>query len=105
MRFGKGSACCVILASEGYPQHYETGFPITLPDPLPGNVQILVAGARKKDGETVTSGGRVLGVTAVAETLEEAITGAYAAADTVKFQNAYFRRDIGQRALEAKKGV
>jgi len=105
VRFGKGSACCVIMASEGYPQQYKTGFPITLPDPLPGNVQILVAGARKEDGEIVTSGGRVLGVTAVADTLEDAIREAYAAADTVKFQNAYCRRDIGQRALKAKKGV
>ncbi len=104
VRFKKGSACCVVLASKGYPQHYETGFPISLPDSLP-DVQILAAGVKKKDGQSVTSGGRVLGVSAVAETLEDAIAGAYAAADTVRFRNAYCRRDIGQRALEARKGV
>lgn len=96
VEFSDGAACCVILASDGYPGHYEKGFEITMPE---GEL-IYVAGAVIEDGKLVTSGGRVLGVTAVAESLKPAIDKAYALAETVQFENAYFRRDIGKKALE-----
>lgn len=96
VEFSDGAACCVILASDGYPGHYEKGFEITMPE---GEL-IYVAGAAIEDGKLVTSGGRVLGVTAVAESLKPAIDKAYALAETVQFENAYFRRDIGKKALE-----
>jgi len=95
-----GCACCVVKASEGYPQSYETGFEITIPEDL--DAEVFVAGAKLADGRLVTSGGRVLGVTATAPTLREAIDKAYANADRVTFANAYCRRDIGQRALQAE---
>ena len=97
VRFSDAHACCVILASQGYPQHYETGFPITIPDDL--DAQVYVAGARLQDGALRTAGGRVLGVTAVAGSLPDAIDRAYAAVRRVHFANAYCRSDIGQRAL------
>ena len=62
---------------------------------------MYVAGAAQKDGQLVTSGGRVLGVTAVADSLKEAIREAYAMAETIRFDNCYYRHDIGARALEA----
>ena len=97
VRFSDAHACCVILASQGYPQHYETGFPITIPDDL--DAQVYVAGAKLQDGVLRTAGGRVLGVTAVAGSLPDAIDRAYAAVRRVHFDNAYCRSDIGQRAL------
>ncbi len=102
VRFKKGASCCVVLASDGYPKHYETGFPITMPEPGAGE-DIYVAGAKLQDGELLTSGGRVLGAVATADTLEEAIGRAYALADRIHFENAYMRRDIGKRALAALK--
>jgi phosphoribosylamine--glycine ligase len=99
VKFSQQHACCVVLASNGYPKKYETGFPITIPADL--DAQVFVAGA-KLDGDVLkTGGGRVLGVTAIGDTLAEAIEKAYAAADQVTFQNAYCRRDIGKRALQA----
>ena len=95
------SACCVIMASAGYPQSYEKGYEITIPAAVADSV--YVAGAALKDGKLVNNGGRVLGVTAIANTLEEAIAAAYAKVDTIHFDNAYCRRDIGQRALKAMK--
>ena len=97
--FAKECACCVILASKGYPGKYETGFAITVPDNL--KAQVFFAGARRQDGKLYSAGGRVLGVTARAATLQGAIDAAYAAADQIAFANAYCRRDIGQRALQA----
>ncbi len=101
VKFMDKSACCVVLASKGYPQAYEKGFPITLPETAE-NEQIYVAGAKLKDGQLVTSGGRVLGAVAVGDCLKCAIKGAYDLADRIHFDNAYCRRDIGQRALAAK---
>ena len=99
VRFRDACACCVILASKGYPGHYEKGYEITIPeDVLP---HVYAAGAAVKDGKLTTSGGRVLGVTAVADTLKEAVGGAYALADRISFENRYMRRDIGGRALAA----
>ena len=94
------AAACVIMASKGYPAHYEKGFEITIPADVADSV--YVAGAVIKDGKTVTSGGRVLGVTAVADTLAEALTAAYGKVEKVHFDNAYYRRDIGQKALKAR---
>ena len=97
--FRKGSACCVVLASAGYPGSYGKGYEITIPEDVRDHV--CVAGAALKDGRLVTSGGRVLGVTATEDTLEEAVRSAYALADRVSFENRFCRRDIGQRALSA----
>ena len=98
-----GHACCVVLASRGYPTKYEKGFTLTLPD-TKENEHIYVAGAVLEDGVLRTNGGRVVGATAVADTLEDAITAAYDLAGRIHFENAYCRRDIGQRALAAGKG-
>ena len=103
VRFSEGAACCVVLASEGYPKHYDTGFEITMPE-VGRNEEIYVAGAKAEGGKLLTSGGRVLGAVATAPTLKEAVDGAYALADRIHFTNAYMRRDIGKRALAALKG-
>ena len=103
VRFQSGAACCVVLASEGYPRHYETGFPITMPE-AGANEDIFVAGAVLEDGVLKTSGGRVLGAVATADTLQGAVAQAYALAEKIHFENAYMRRDIGRRALMALKG-
>lgn len=99
VKFADKSAACVVMASEGYPQKYETGFEIT----MPSGKNIYVAGAKLKDGKLVTGGGRVLGVTETAETLEEAINKAYETVKAVNFDNAYYRKDIGKRALMAER--
>jgi len=100
VKFSGKSACCVIMASDGYPAHYEKGFEIRAEDGVMENV--FVAGAAIKDGRLVTSGGRVLGVSAVADTLEDAIALAYGRVGKITFDNAYYRRDIGRRALAAR---
>ena len=102
VEFSSGAAACVILASKGYPGAYEKGFPITVSDGF--DAELYVAGAKLKDGGLVTAGGRVLGVTATADTLPEALNRAYAAVEKLHFENAYYRRDIGKRALAAKEG-
>ena len=99
VKFAKGSACCVIMASKGYPESYDKGFEITIPEEVAGHV--YVAGAKLQDGKLLTNGGRVLGVTATAEDLKSAIAKAYERVETVHFENAFYRRDIGQRALKA----
>ena len=99
VKFRDDYACCVILASQGYPTAYEKGYPISIPGEIASHV--YVAGAAQKDGQLVTSGGRVLGVTAVADSLKDAIREAYAMAETIRFDNCYYRHDIGARALEA----
>ena len=100
VRFRRQYACCVILASRGYPEHYEKGFPLTIPEAVRGHV--YVAGAKWAEGTLVTGGGRVLGVTAVAPTLAEAVKNAYEAAEDVHFENMTMRHDIGARALACK---
>ncbi|MCR4563759.1 MAG: phosphoribosylamine--glycine ligase [Clostridiales bacterium] len=101
VEFSDENACCVIMASDGYPSKYETGFEINLPDE--NGFEIFIAGAKKSDGKLITSGGRVLGVTAKGDTLEKAIENSYKAVEKISFENAYYRRDIGQRALKALK--
>ncbi len=100
VRFANESACCVVMASAGYPEKYETGLPLTIDACVADDV--FVAGAKLDDAGTLrTAGGRVLGVTATAPTLAEAIRRAYDRTQNVHFANAYFRRDIGARALRA----
>ena len=99
VKFSSGSACCVVVASAGYPTAYEKGFPITMT--LETAAHTYVAGAALKDGQMVTSGGRVLGVTATAADLPAAIREAYRLVEGVQFEKAYCRRDIGQKALAA----
>ena len=101
VRFSDKHACCVILASAGYPTAYQKGFPITMTEEAENAT--YVAGAKLEDGKLVTSGGRVTGTTAVAESLEKAIQEAYRLSDGVQFEGAYRRSDIGQRALQALK--
>lgn len=93
------SACCVIMASNGYPASYEKGFEIEIPDDIAGSV--YVAGAALSNGRLVTNGGRVLGVTSVRPTLCEAIEASYEKVSRIKFDNSFYRHDIGKRALAA----
>ena len=99
VKFAGKHACCVILASSGYPQSYQKGFEITMTDEA--KAATFVAGGKLLDGKLVTSGGRVTGTTAIADSLEKAIQEAYRLSDGVKFEGAYRRSDIGQRALQA----
>ena len=100
VQFDDKCACCVIAASDGYPKSYQKGFPLSIPEEIRNNT--YVAGAKLNDeGVLVTNGGRVLGVTATADTLKEAISRAYEMVEKVEFENKYFRHDIGQRALKA----
>ncbi len=103
VEFSNESACCVIMASKGYPTAYEKGYEITiLTEQLP---YVYVAGASLKDGKLLTNGGRVLGVTAVADTLKTAISKAYDRVSDISFGNAFYRKDIGARALQAEEDV
>lgn len=99
VKFSDKSACCVIMASKGYPESYDKGFVLSIPDSVKDKT--YVAGAVIKNGVLVTNGGRVLGTTAVADTLPEAISTAYGYVKQISFENAYWRNDIGQRALKA----
>ena len=100
VKFADKNACCVIMASDGYPQKYQSGFEIKIAEEVKDNV--YVAGAKIEDGILKTAGGRVLGVTAVEDTLEKAIDSSYAKVQKVSFDNAYYRKDIGKKAKEAK---
>jgi len=101
VRFADKHACCVILASNGYPGSYKKGFEITFTDEALAHT--YVAGAKLENSKLVTSGGRVTGTTAIAESLEDAIHEAYRISKGVAFDGAYCRSDIGQRALKALK--
>ena len=101
VKFSNGAACCVIMASEGYPEKYKKGFEITLPSPEPEDTEIFVAGAKLENERLLTNGGRVLGVMAKADNLQSAIDKAYEAVKLVHFENAFYRKDIGQKALNA----
>lgn len=100
VKFSHKSACCVVLASRGYPVKYQSGYEIVLPE-TGKDREIYVAGAQLRDGKLLSHGGRVLGCVAVEDTLQSAVTAAYRVADAVKFDNGFCRRDIGKRALEA----
>ena len=98
VKFSSKHACCVIMASAGYPVKYEKGFPLEIPDEVRDHV--IVAGAKMEDGVLKTNGGRVLGCVATADSLKEAIDAAYGIVSKVHFGNAFFRHDIGARALQ-----
>ena len=100
VEFSTDSACCVVLASKGYPQKYQTGYEITLPKNCDG--EIYIAGAKMEDGKLKTSGGRVLGATAVGKNLTDAIKKAYELSSKIEFENKYCRTDIGKKALSVK---
>ena len=105
VKWSQGSSCCLILASGGYPKTYKKGLPISgldekgqLPD---GSAEVFHAGTKFEGGKYFTNGGRVLGVTATAPTLAEAVKRAYAAAENISFEGLHKRMDIGARALKA----
>ena len=99
--FDEGAACCVVLASGGYPVSYRSGYPISGLEEAEKTATVFHAGTKLVDGQIVTSGGRVLGVTATAPTLREAVDRAYGAAEKITFTDRHMRHDIGQRALKA----
>ena len=99
VKFKDAHACCVIMASKGYPQSYEKGYEMKIPDSIWNKV--YVAGAKLENGVLKTNGGRVLGATEVANSLKSAIDGAYALVKEISFENAYYRNDIGAKALKA----
>ena len=99
VKFGDKNACCVIMASKGYPQSYEKGFEMTIGEEAVKHA--YVAGAKLEAGKLLTNGGRVIGLTAVEDTLEKAIESAYKLVEKVHFDNAFYRHDIGQRAMKA----
>ena len=101
VKFKDAASCCLVLASGGYPVAYEKGKEITGLDQVKDAV-VFHAGTRKQDGKFLTNGGRVLGVTAVAPTLREAVVKAYAAAGPVFFEKMHFRKDIGYHILDVK---
>ncbi len=97
VEFEDKSACCVVMASKGYPKKYDTGFEITYDMDL--QAEIYVAGAKAQDGRLYTAGGRVLGVVCTADTLSQAVKNAYRETEKVHFENSYCRSDIGRKAL------
>ena len=106
VEFADGAACCVVVASGGYPGKYESGKAISfVVAPALREATVYHAGTKlDENGALVTAGGRVLGVTATAATLAKAIEKAYCAAEAVSFEGAYYRKDIGARALAAHAG-
>ena len=99
VKFSDKHACCVVTASNGYPLSYQKGLEMTMTEEA--EAATFVAGAKLENGKLLTSGGRVTGTTAVADSLAEAVKEAYRLADGVQFEKAYRRSDIGQRALAA----
>jgi len=93
------SAVCIVLASEGYPESYPKNEEITGLDSIPENSHVFHAGTKNQDGKILTNGGRVLGVTALGDTLESAISNAYAAAEKISWPHKYCRKDIGKKGL------
>lgn len=99
VKFSSKSACCVIMASKGYPTAYEKGYEITISDSVLNDTYI--AGASLSDGKLLTNGGRVLGVTSVSDTLQEAVKMSYEKVKAIHFDNSFYRNDIGAKALKA----
>lgn len=100
------AACCIVMASDGYPTKYEQGFPIHGTDEAEalGDVILFHAGTDRRDGQLLTAGGRVLAVTGIDRDIPSAIERAYRAVDTISFENVYTRRDIGYQALARLEG-
>ena len=100
IKFSQDSACCVIVASKGYPLSYQKDFLIEIDDDILDDCDI--AGAYLKDNKLYSNGGRVIALTKTAPTLKEAIDASYKALKGIHFENGYYRHDIGQRALKAE---
>ena len=101
VKFKDGAAACIVMASKGYPQKYDSGFELKIESQVKDKV--YVAGAKLENGILKTAGGRVLGVTDTADDLRSALNKAYENTKFVKFENAYMRNDIGAKALAALK--
>ncbi len=101
VKFSNGAAACVVMASKGYPQKYDSGFPLKIGENVADKV--YVAGAKLVDGVLKTAGGRVLGVTDTADNLKDALAKAYKNVESVTFENAFYRNDIGKKAMEVFK--
>ncbi|WP_288623802.1 phosphoribosylamine--glycine ligase [uncultured Brachyspira sp.] len=101
VEFENKSAVCIIMASEGYPLEYKKGFAINIPKDI--IERVYFAGVKKENEKLLTNGGRVLGITNIADTLEKAIKLSYEDAKQISFEGAYYRKDIGEKAL-LKKG-
>ena len=93
------SAVCVVLASEGYPESYSKNEEISGLDLITNEVYVFHAGTKKVDGTILSNGGRVLGVTALGDSLDSAITNAYAAVEKISWPHKYYRKDIGKKGL------
>ncbi|MBQ2236701.1 MAG: phosphoribosylamine--glycine ligase, partial [Clostridia bacterium] len=102
VKFADSHAACVVMASEGYPKSYKSGFEIKVADDFNG--ELYIAGAKAQDGKILSSGGRVLGVVNTGSTLSEAVENAYREVEKVSFDNAFYRKDIGKKALEKTEG-
>ena len=102
VKFKDSAACCLILASGGYPGKYKSGCEISV-GALPSDTDVIFAGAKAEDGRLLTAGGRVLGIVSTAPDLSDAVKTAYKGAESVTFENAFYRKDIGARALAAKR--
>lgn len=98
VKFSKKSACCVVMASGGYPNEYEKGYEIKI-GKISDNSIVYIAGAKRKDDKLITNGGRVLDLTAIDDTLEGAVSDAYDNIEKISFKKAYYRKDIGSKAL------
>ena len=101
VEFENKSAACIIMASEGYPLEYKKGFAINIPKDI--IERVYFAGVKKENEKLLTNGGRVLGITNIADTLDKAIKLSYKDASQISFEGAYYRKDIGEKAL-LKKG-
>ena len=99
VKFSNGACCCVVMASAGYPEKYQTGYEISFPEKLEAFEEIYVAGAKADGNAVLTAGGRVLGAVSKADDLKTAVKRAYALTEKITFENAYKRNDIGKRAL------
>ncbi len=97
IQWSDGAACCIVMASGGYPASYKKGYAISGLDSVGKDVLVYHAGTKLEGGKYYTNGGRVLGVTATADTLENAIAKAYDAVHGISFQGAHYRTDIGQK--------
>ena len=101
VKFSNKSACCVIYATKGYPEHYEKGYPIILSEEAINHCDF--AGVKKIDNQYFSNGGRVLGITSIKDNLKDAIDDAYRIISQIDFKDGFYRHDIGKRALERKK--
>ena len=99
VKWSKEPSVCVVIAAGGYPGDYEKGQVISGLDQVPTGVQVFHAGTAMKDGQIVTNGGRVLGVTALGQDVKTAIEKAYSGVEKIKFSGMQYRKDIGKKAL------